>query len=72
MKRAGREAVDIERPLKRQDGWRVRPSPEVTFAVAPGGKSQSRAHAGGHAGLVAGSGSRSGLKTSIFFLCSRK
>lgn len=61
-----------ERPLRRQDGWRVWPSSEVTFAVALGGKEQSRAPAGGHAGLVAGSGSSSGLKTSIFFLCSRK
>lgn len=70
--RRGRWRWTSRKTPKEAGRWRVWPSSEVTFAVALGGKEQSRAPAGGHAGLVAGSGSSSGLKTSIFFLCSRK
>lgn len=73
MKKVGWETMDVKSspPEKAgvQDRWRGWPNSEVTSNTPPG---RERAEQGGpcagrHAGLVAGSGGRSGLKISIFF-----
>lgn len=41
MKQVGRVTVDIERPLRSQDRWRVWPCSEVTFAWPWEGRSRA-------------------------------
>lgn len=75
MEKAGWETVDVKSspPEKAgvQDRWRGWPNSEVASNTPWEGEGRaghpSFPHAGRRAGLVAGSGGRSGRKTSVFF-----